>query len=228
MPLPKLTLRPDQAGYSVGDPDEIVATKLDGGASRQRRDVLGGALPVTAQWTLGPTEYAAWQDFVRDATGYGAEPFLCDLILDGASLQECKAQFVPRSRKLVSHRGLTYVVGAQLEVIHGAQTTVPAAPVLFPLPSPSIADDIPIAGTCDWTTDTVQVLVDGVLTATVVPVGRAFSVLLGGIADGVHTVTALAANTAGTSVASEGVSFYQGAAAEAATYTFDGLELFED
>tara|TARA_Y100001973_G_C5206110_1_gene341641 strand:+ start:471 stop:947 length:477 start_codon:yes stop_codon:yes gene_type:complete len=112
----KMTIPPDQSGYSVTDGNEVVATKLDGGASRYRRDILGATSTVTVQWSVGPDVYRYLRAFYKTATANGSSPFLIDLLLDEPSLTEHKAYFVPGSMRLQSQKGLQYVVAAQLEV----------------------------------------------------------------------------------------------------------------
>ena len=112
----KLKLPPDQSGYSVKDGTEVVSTKLDGGASRYRRDVLRSTSTVSAQWTASPKQYKYLRAFFKSVTIAGAVPFLIDLLLDEPFLTEHKAYFVPGSMSLSQQQGMTYFVQAQLEV----------------------------------------------------------------------------------------------------------------
>ncbi|MBN46213.1 MAG: hypothetical protein CMH23_07035 [Methylophaga sp.] len=116
MALTKLVIPPDQSGYSVTDGNEVLAVSLDGGASRFRRDVLGATSLVNVQWSIGPNEYKYIRSFYRALTGKGAKPFLIDLYLDEADLTEHKSYFVPGTMKLLSQKGLQFVVSVQLEV----------------------------------------------------------------------------------------------------------------
>lgn len=116
MPMLKLTLPPDQSAYSVTDGSEVVSSKLDGGASRYRRDVLNSTSTVSAQWTVGPEAYKYLRAFFKSVTTNGALPFLIDLLLDEPILTEHKAYFVPGSMSLGQQQGMTYFVRASLEV----------------------------------------------------------------------------------------------------------------
>ena len=116
MNLSKFVLPPDNSSYSVADGKEVVATQLDGGAARYRRDILGATSTVNAAWILGTNDYKYMRSFYRALTLKGAKPFLIDLILDEPTLTEHKAYFVPGSFQLTGQKGLTYWVSAQLEV----------------------------------------------------------------------------------------------------------------
>lgn len=116
MALTKLNLPPDQSAYSVTDGNEVTSTKLDGGASRFRKDVLGATSTVIVQWSIGPENYKYLRSFYRALTLKGARPFSIDLYLDESFLTEHKAYFIPGSMRLQSQQGLKFVVAAQLEV----------------------------------------------------------------------------------------------------------------
>lgn len=116
MALTRLNLPPDQTGYSVTDGNEVLSAKLDGGASRFRRDILGSTSNVTVQWSVGPQEYKYLRSFYKAFLSSGSKPFSIELIVDEADLTEHKAYFVPGSMRLQSQSGLQYVVAAQLEI----------------------------------------------------------------------------------------------------------------
>lgn len=116
MALNKLKLTPDNSSYSVTDGKEVVATQLDGGAARYRRDILGATSAVAVSWILGTQDYKYLRAFYKALASSGATPFLIDLILDKPELTEHKAYFVPGSVQLTAQKGLTYWVSAQLEV----------------------------------------------------------------------------------------------------------------
>lgn len=113
----KLMISPTEAEYTAQPGSGVVATKLDGGASRYRADQLGAAALVTVGWTLSAWQYQYLMAFFRSATERGSEPFLIDLIMDNAAMQEYTAHFVPESFALTGRAGEAYLVGAQLEVI---------------------------------------------------------------------------------------------------------------
>jgi len=116
MSISKFIIPPDNSSYAVSDGKEVVSTKLDGGASRYRRDILGATSTVDVVWILGPDEYKYLRSFYRALCVSGSRPFLIDLILDEPTLTEHKAYFIPASVRLTGQKGLTYWVSAQLEV----------------------------------------------------------------------------------------------------------------
>jgi hypothetical protein len=117
MPLPKLTLAPDQSGYTAGTAEnEILSVKLDGGFSRYRRDQLRSTFNVDVQWTVGPVQYAYLRAFYRTAVNQAEEVFEIDLQADDPVMRTYEAHFVPGSFKLSAVTGNQYTVGASLEV----------------------------------------------------------------------------------------------------------------
>lgn len=114
--LTKFVLPPDNSSYSVTDGMETIATQLDGGASRYRRDVLGATSKVMVAWTVGPDEYKYIRSFYRGITASGSLPFEIDLLLDEPELTPHKAYFRPGSLSLNGQKGYTYYVSAELEV----------------------------------------------------------------------------------------------------------------
>lgn len=118
MTLRKLLLVPDSQGYGDTEGDEVVATQLDGGLPRYRRDKLNASKIVSVTWTMTPSEYQYWRAFYVTATGKGAFPFLCDLVSeDGTGPAEHTCMFVPGSVQKPGQVGLTYQQSAQLNVV---------------------------------------------------------------------------------------------------------------
>lgn len=111
----KLKMEPDAAGYSVAISDGLLSVRLEGGASRVRRDIIGNTNAVNVQWTCDEDEYMYLRVFHRSVTMWNAETFLIDLCIESNALEEYKATFVPDSFQLTSQQGLMYVVSAQLE-----------------------------------------------------------------------------------------------------------------
>lgn len=116
MALVKFKYVPDSAGYSASDPSEVIQVQLDGGSARYRRDKFDSSSAVSVTWTFNQGEYRYFRAFYRALLGRGALPFLIDLVIDQAELQEYTAHFVPGSVALTQQSGLTYVVKADLEV----------------------------------------------------------------------------------------------------------------
>lgn len=117
MPLLKFPFVPDSSGYSVEDAAaDVIAVKLDGGASRYRRDRIGSNSKVSVRWTFDPEEYRYFRAFYRLLTDKGAKPFLVDLVLDTEFPEEHTAHFVPGTVRLQEQKGHGYFVTAELEV----------------------------------------------------------------------------------------------------------------
>jgi hypothetical protein len=132
MPLPTLTLAPDQASYSAGTAEnEILSVKLDGGFSRYRRDILKSSFSVSVQWSVGPTEYSYLRAFYRNSINSGLNAFYINLIIDGPALDVYEAHFVPGSFSLQSINGYQHVVAATLEVKPNEADTVYDATLVF-------------------------------------------------------------------------------------------------
>ncbi|RLC78863.1 MAG: hypothetical protein DRI61_09080 [Chloroflexi bacterium] len=112
-----LSLTPNQAGYGFSDGDEVLSVKLDGGASRYRKDIANASKTVSVVWTLGPTDYATFRTFFRDTVSSGALPFLIDLLVETENLVTYKAYFVVGSVKSGQNSGKTFTVSAQLEIV---------------------------------------------------------------------------------------------------------------
>lgn len=112
----KFNFTPDQAGYSFRDRQETVSIALDGGLAKYRRDILGAATMVQVQWTLSESEYDYFRAFYKSITLSGSVPFLIDLAIDDAVIEEYTAYFVPESIRVISAGGLYMQVTAELEV----------------------------------------------------------------------------------------------------------------
>lgn len=130
--MSKLKLHPDKAGYAVDRGTEIISAKLDGGASKIRKDILNAAFRVSVQWITHPDGYNYLNAFYRTSTANGSLPFTIDLYLDKSEPVEFSAQFVPDTFKLSSQSGETYYVSAELEVtkpFNGSEASEDAATI---------------------------------------------------------------------------------------------------
>jgi hypothetical protein len=115
--MERLLLRPNSEDYSQEEGAEVIATSLDGGAGRYRRDKVGASRRVNVSWTMNPNQYQYWRAFWNTATKRGALPFLCDLVgEDGTGPIQHVCYFVPGSVSMPSQMGLTYTQSATLEV----------------------------------------------------------------------------------------------------------------
>jgi len=114
--LPFLNALPDSGSYRVLDGDEIVNSgTMDGGSSRSRADYIGATSKIDVIWTCGQVRYNYIRAFFR-SLGKGASPFQIKLIFEGALPTLYTAQFVPGTFGTVGQQGLTYKLGATLEV----------------------------------------------------------------------------------------------------------------
>jgi hypothetical protein len=185
LPLPILSLPPDQAQYAGAFGKTSIATQLDGGASRFRNDQLGAAFLVDVQWTTSAANYNYLTAFYRTSVTYGADPFQIDLLLDaGDSMLTYTAHFVPGTFKLILQAGETFIVAAQLEVVpdpaySAGDTSIPGvtAPVIAPPITGGGTGVVVTPPTPSPNTVTAYSLVSNVVTFTGVfptpyPVGR--------------------------------------------------------
>lgn len=154
MDMMKFTIAPDNSSYSVTDGTEVASTKLDGGAARYRRDILGATSTVDVSWVLDREGFMYSRAFYRGVTASGSLPFLIDLILDDFELTEHKAYFVPGSMKTTGQKGLTYWVSAQLEVypaeLSGYETDLVATYNEFGTFTPAAFDRLDVIINIDW------------------------------------------------------------------------------
>jgi hypothetical protein len=116
MPLRKLLLAPEEAGYSAAPGAAARRLEVEGGRGRHRLDQIGAPSRVDAQWLCDPMEHNYLLAFYRTMLAEGAGPFLIDLILDGLLLTEREARFLRGSMALLGQSGESYKVGATLEV----------------------------------------------------------------------------------------------------------------
>jgi hypothetical protein len=116
MPLPVFSIPPDQSSYAFQYGHNAVATKLDGGASRVRADMLNGAHTVTCQWSLTKKGYEYFMAFYRQAISRGSLPFTISLMLDDGNMVALTAIFLPDTLNLTTQQGQRWVVSATLEV----------------------------------------------------------------------------------------------------------------
>jgi hypothetical protein len=140
MPLPKLTLPPDQAQYAAKQYPTSVSTKLDGGASRFRADELGAAFLLDVQWTMSAANFLYLNAFYRTAVNNGADPFQIDLLIDDGIMRTYTAHFLPGTYGLIQQEGETFTVSAQIEVIPDPTYSAGDAALLgivAPPPSPT-------------------------------------------------------------------------------------------
>ena len=116
MAVDKLLIPPSSSTYTMQDGSETASVQLAGGASRYRKVVSNAASYLECEWVVGPTDYTYLRAFYNTSTKQGSLPFLIDLVIDLPELTEHNAFFVVDTFQLKSVVGLTYTVGARLEV----------------------------------------------------------------------------------------------------------------
>jgi hypothetical protein len=104
---------PEQDGYGVTHPNQVVQIALDGGPPRMRADSLGMSSRVSASWLLDRLEYTRFLQFWRVNLQLGALPCLVDLVTGLYQVARHKATFVPGSLRTTQVAGLTYRVSAE-------------------------------------------------------------------------------------------------------------------
>lgn len=117
MALSKLYLPVDKEGYSVKFGENVISTKLDGGASRFRLDMIGATHEIPVQWSTDRAGYDYLMAFKRTTIKNGSLPFLIDLVVDDNEPAEYTAYLVPGTLGLRNQSGNSYIVGATLEVL---------------------------------------------------------------------------------------------------------------
>lgn len=111
--MAKLPYDPTQSGYVLTYGQEVVAVKLDGGASRMRRDIIGAWHELDVSWRLKKDEYAALMTFFETNA---AIEFEADLIVDGNAAAEHKCRLLPGTLQLRRLSRPFFVVSARFEV----------------------------------------------------------------------------------------------------------------
>lgn len=117
MTTPTLPLAPIRDDYSFVPGNGVVSTRLDGGASRQRLDVIGSSHTVEMQWLLTGLKYTILMGFFRDTLAEGSLPFLASLLTDIRTLTtvkcRCAGGAMPR---LITNKADGYWVKGTMEV----------------------------------------------------------------------------------------------------------------
>ena len=135
--MSKLLVNPTIASYSVRFGQNVIATRLEGGAARYRLDKIGSTHEVAVQWMLEAQAYDYLMAFYRTEMDYGSLPFTIALkSVDSAALVEHTARLVPGTLSVTAFLGNVYQVSATLEVTPAAvvdatdQATVATGPGL--------------------------------------------------------------------------------------------------
>ena len=117
MSFERMTVLPDEGSYGYGSDNSIVSNRLDGGASRSRRDQINSASVINCTWTVNPADYQYLRAFFNYYTNRGVKPFLIELILDQPYLEVYQAKFIANTFETPELAGNAYIVSADLEVV---------------------------------------------------------------------------------------------------------------
>lgn len=106
----------ERSGYSVDYSYAVLETKLAGGLSRKRRDVIGAPHYVQVQWVMTSlNNYNLFIWYFRHALQDATQPFLTDLVVDCGELTRHRCRTVGGMPKLVKQQGQSYWMTALLE-----------------------------------------------------------------------------------------------------------------
>lgn len=108
-----LNVQPDNDGYTYFDFPSVSSQPMPGGLSALRLDFVNNNGQATLQWTLSDTLY---QTLVTFYGTNGTDWFNANLIVDSPDLTTHLVHFLPNGFGLNGVQGLTYTVGAQIEV----------------------------------------------------------------------------------------------------------------
>jgi hypothetical protein len=111
----KLSLKPEQDGYSAAHATPFIVVKLAGGRSRVRADVVNPTSLVSVSFKMDKGDYDQFMDDFRNQIAEGSIPFLMDLALDFPLATQYKVQMMPDTLKTNQVSGLSYVVSMQVE-----------------------------------------------------------------------------------------------------------------
>lgn len=112
--LNKLTIAPDQSGYSHNFGNDTLSAKY-GVSGNYRRGFFNNAMPFDVSWIAKPCEYNYLMACYRAFINSGGTPFLIDLVADKYRLTEHKAVFEVGSVRLTKvQANSTYYVSARL------------------------------------------------------------------------------------------------------------------
>lgn len=108
---------PEQDGYRLRRGRETVSIRLDGGASRVRRDVVGAAHTAECTWVCSSEEYVAITGFFRERLQSRSRLFRIPLLIDAGVTVNYLARVLDDPEELATTRGLMHTVRATLEVL---------------------------------------------------------------------------------------------------------------
>lgn len=116
MATPFLQYAPVRDSYTLTPAYNVVETKLDGGRSRKRQDILGGTHIITPTWILNRGEYTRFMGFFRENILNSSRQFRMNLLTDFAYVMPHVCTTSGGAPKLVQQSGDAYFVSCVLEV----------------------------------------------------------------------------------------------------------------
>jgi hypothetical protein len=114
MATPLFEYSPVRDSYTFTPAYDIVQTKLDGGKSRQRQDVLNGTHTITPTWVLNRGEYTRFMGFFRERLMGATLQFRMNLLTDYAFVMPHVCTCVGGAPKLHQQSGDAYFVSGTL------------------------------------------------------------------------------------------------------------------
>lgn len=116
MALGVLPYEPVRDSYRFQPGYNNIQVKLEGGASRVRRDVLGEVHVVTLQWILIKGQYSKFNDFFGSRIKGGSRPFKMDLLTDAEVVMPHVCRCVGSIPSLIEQKGEAFIMQGTLEV----------------------------------------------------------------------------------------------------------------
>lgn len=105
-----------QSGYTVEFGNNVITQKLEGGPSRYRIDSKNNVHLVNSTWAVNKRGYQYLMAFFHVWQRNPSQPFLAELIIDNAELEQYECFFSNGGFRLDSKNGRIYTVSAMLEV----------------------------------------------------------------------------------------------------------------
>lgn len=135
---------PVQDGYRLRRGSESVSIRLDGGASRVRRDIVGASHEATCTFLVDRSEYTQLIGFLRERAQSRTALFRIPLLIDVPAAVNYLARVLDEPEELAAERGYAYTVQVRLEVLPNPIRS-------FTLILQSVSDDrIVDAGSSDY------------------------------------------------------------------------------
>lgn len=112
----RLQVCPLQAGYTVQYGNDTISQRLEGGASRFERAVIGTSHMAALNFALSEGGYQYLMAFFRVWQRNPSQPFIAALIIDDHQMADYQCWFMPDSISLTAKNGAVFYVSAMVEV----------------------------------------------------------------------------------------------------------------